>query len=64
VRVVHTTFDDWWEPFTLGVGPAGAFAASLDAEELDELRDRCRSKLPVAPFELTARTWAARGLHL
>jgi SAM-dependent methyltransferase len=64
VRVVHTTFDDWWEPFTLGVGPAGAFAASLDADGLDELRDRCRSKLPAAPFELTARTWAARGLHL
>ena len=23
VTVEHTTFDEWWEPFTLGVGPAG-----------------------------------------
>jgi SAM-dependent methyltransferase len=62
VRVVHPTFDDWWAPYTLGVGPAGAFAASLDAEGLEELRNRCRAKLPAPPFELTARTWAVRGL--
>ena len=29
VRVRHASFDDWWEPFTLGVGPAGAYVASL-----------------------------------
>jgi SAM-dependent methyltransferase len=62
VRVVHSTFDDWWEPYTLGVGPAGAFAASLGGNGLEDLRERCRTKLPAAPFELTARTWAARGL--
>jgi SAM-dependent methyltransferase len=61
VHAVHPTFDDWWEPFTLGVGPAGDFAAGLDDEQLAELRERCRSKLPEAPFELTARAWAARG---
>ena len=31
VRVEYASFDDWWEPFTLGVGPAGAYAAGLDA---------------------------------
>ena len=62
VRAVHETFEDWWEPFTLGVGPAGAFAAGLDDERRAELRERCRSKLPEPPFELTARAWAARGL--
>ena len=30
VRVRHASFDHWWEPFTLGVGPAGAYLASLD----------------------------------
>src|SRR5829696_1596201 len=25
VRVEHPTFEEWWEPFTLGVGPAGAY---------------------------------------
>ena len=62
VRVVHRTFDEWWEPYTLGVGPAGAFTASLDDEQRAELRERCRSKLPAPPFELSARAWAARGL--
>jgi SAM-dependent methyltransferase len=60
--VEHPTFEEWWEPFTLGVGPAGAYAAGLDPERLAELRERCRARLPAAPFVLTARAWAARGL--
>ena len=31
VDVEHPSFEEWWEPFTLGVGPAGAHVASLDA---------------------------------
>jgi len=62
VSVEHPTFEDWWEPFTLGVGPAGDYAAGLDPERRAELRERCREKLPGAPFVLTARAWAARGL--
>jgi SAM-dependent methyltransferase len=62
VRVEHPSFDEWWEPFTLGVGPAGGHTARLDAERQAQLRELCREKLPPAPFELTARAWAARGL--
>lgn len=62
VTVEHPTFDEWWEPFTLGVGPAGAHATGLDAEARDSLRDRCRALLPDEPFTLTARAWATRGL--
>jgi SAM-dependent methyltransferase len=58
----HPSFDEWWEPFTRGVGPAGSFVASLDPERQAELRERCRTLLPIAPFVLTARAWAARGL--
>lgn len=57
----HASFDAWWEPFTHGVGPAGSYATSLDPERQAELRERCRSLLPVAPFVITARAWAARG---
>jgi SAM-dependent methyltransferase len=57
----HPSFDDWWEPYTLGVGPAGAFVASLDEGRRAELRERCRALLPEAPFTLTARAWTARG---
>jgi SAM-dependent methyltransferase len=58
----HPSFDEWWEPFTSGVGPAGSYVASLDAERQAELREKCRALLPSAPFVLTARAWAACGL--
>jgi SAM-dependent methyltransferase len=62
VGVEHPTFEEWWEPFTLGVGPAGVYAAGLDAERQAQLRERCREMLPSPPFELTALAWAAQGL--
>lgn len=60
-EVEHPSFEEWWEPFTLGVGPAGAHVAGLDDGGRDALRDRCRELLPPAPFTITARAWAARG---
>lgn len=62
VSLEHPTFEDWWEPFTLGVGPAGGYVASLGPDRQAELRERCREKFPDAPFVLTSRAWAARGL--
>jgi len=62
ITVPHPSFDDWWEPFTFGVGPAGSYVAGLDATRQIELRDRCRHMLPSGPFTLRARAWAARGL--
>ena len=61
VSVEHASFEEWWEPFTFGVGPAGAYARSLDDTRLGELRARLRDTLPDAPFALTAVAWAARG---
>jgi SAM-dependent methyltransferase len=61
VSVEHATFDEWWAPFELGVGPAGAYVAALDGEERVALRERCRGLLPPAPFTLVAAVWAARG---
>jgi len=62
VSVEHRSFEDWWDPFMLGVGPAGGFAASLDAKRQARLRDLCREMQPAAPFAVAARAWAARGL--
>jgi SAM-dependent methyltransferase len=62
VTLEHSSFEDWWEPFTLGVGPAGDYAGGLGAERQAQLREACRELLPDAPFELTARAWVARGL--
>ncbi len=57
----YAGFDEWWGPFTQGVGPAGAYLARLDPERRTELRERCRAMLPEGSFVLTARAWAARG---
>jgi SAM-dependent methyltransferase len=62
ISVEHPSFDDWWEPFTLGVGPAGGYAVGLDAKRQAQLRELCHELLPTAPFLLTARALAARGL--
>jgi SAM-dependent methyltransferase len=62
VSAEHPTFEEWWEPYTLGVGPAGAYAAGLDPERQARLRELCREMLPPAPFTVTARAWAARGI--
>jgi SAM-dependent methyltransferase len=59
--LVHPTFDAWWEPFTLGVGPAGSYVASLDAAAVERLRLRCLELTGAGPFRIEARAWAARG---
>ena len=62
VRRAFGSFDEWWDPFTRGVGPAGSFFASLGPDERDQLREACRKVLPDGAFELSAYVWAARGL--
>lgn len=59
VAARYASFDDWWEPYTLGVGPAGAYLASLDDGRRAELRDLCARRLPDGPIEVTAAAWAA-----
>jgi len=61
-EVEHASFEEWWEPFTLGVGPAGAHVATLSARQRDRLRDLCRDRLPDGSFVIRAQAWAARGL--
>jgi SAM-dependent methyltransferase len=59
IRVRHVSFEQWWEPFTLGVGPAGAYVASLDGEHRAALREHCRRSLPGGPVEISASAWGA-----
>ncbi len=54
-------FDAWWEPFTRGVGPGGAYVAGLDEVRRTRLQDACRARLPDGPFVLSAAAWVARG---
>jgi SAM-dependent methyltransferase len=58
VHVRHASFEQWWERFTLGVGPAGTYVASLTPDRQAELRERCRRQLPASPVDITATAWA------
>jgi SAM-dependent methyltransferase len=62
VEVEHPTFEEWWEPFTRGVGPAGAYVQGLNTDERARLREICRRELGDGPFTVRAAAWSARGL--
>ena len=59
----YADFDDFWEPFTFGVGPGGAYCVSLDPPQREALREECFRQLgsPAGPLDLTARAWLVRG---
>jgi SAM-dependent methyltransferase len=57
----HATFEEWWEPFILGVGPAGRYVAGLDAESRDAIANLCREELGPGPFTITCAAWATRA---
>ncbi len=56
---VRQPFDEWWEAFTFGVGPAGAYVVSLSPEHQAALREQCRRELPTDPIDISATAWVA-----
>src|SRR5215469_5908045 len=46
VSVRFETFADWWEPFVLGIGPAGVYVSQLDDDRRELLRSRCEELFP------------------
>ena len=58
VRARYADFWQWWEPFTLGVGPAGAYVASMSPPRRAALAERCRNLLPAGPVTVSATVWA------
>lgn len=54
-------FDDWWVPYTAGVGPAGAYVAGMETAPREKLRERCEQLLPAGPFEIPATAWCMRA---
>ena len=63
VAAAYKDFDDLWEPFTTGVGPAGAYCSALSRTDREALKGSYRSRLgsPQGPFELSARAWLVCG---
>jgi SAM-dependent methyltransferase len=60
------SFADYWDPFLLGQGPAGAYVRRLGRNTALALREEIQRRLPLTaedqPFVLTARMWAVRGI--
>lgn len=63
VSAEYESFEDLWEPYTAGVGPAGAYAVSLPPDRQEALKALYRERLeaPEGPFSLSARAWYATG---
>jgi SAM-dependent methyltransferase len=62
VEADYSGSDEFWEALAGGAGPAGAWAAKLDGDELVAAQEEMRRQLgdPAGPFTLTGRAWAAR----
>lgn len=64
VPTPFASFEDYWQPFLGGQGPAPAYAMALEEMARARLRERLRARVPVeadGSISLTARAWAARG---
>jgi SAM-dependent methyltransferase len=63
VEAGYSGFEDLWQPLESGVGPSGAYAVALPAENRARLREELRRRLGAgeAPFRLTARAWCVVG---
>jgi SAM-dependent methyltransferase len=63
VTAHYDGFEDLWAPLEQGVGPSGAYAASLGEAHRAELKGELRRRLGVDsdPFELSARAWVVSG---
>jgi SAM-dependent methyltransferase len=58
------SFENYWQPFLGGQGPAPAYAMSLSEPARVRLRERIRERLPIQPdgsISLIARAWAVRS---
>ena len=62
VEASYDDFEEFWGALGAGVGPAGAWVASLDDEQRTVARAELYRQLdePDGPFTLTGRAWAAR----
>jgi SAM-dependent methyltransferase len=63
IPTLFADFDDYWQPFLGGQGPAPAYAMALDEAARARLRGRIEKRLDSSggPISLTARAWAARA---
>jgi hypothetical protein len=61
IEMPFASFDDYWQPFLGGQGPAGVYTAGLAESARHALESRLREHLGDTGFTLEARAWTVRG---
>jgi SAM-dependent methyltransferase len=65
IEQTYASFNDYWEPFTKGAGPGGAYVVSLSQDRRERLEAHIRKRLlgdrNDGQFKLTATAWCVRG---
>jgi SAM-dependent methyltransferase len=65
VPTIFADFDDYWQPFTLGAGPAPGYCMSLSPEARERLREGLSDSLPRSDdgsIRLKTRAWAVKAV--
>jgi len=66
IKMRFESLADYWDPFLLGQGPAGAYVRRLDRDKLQALRNEVRLRLSWSaenkPVVLPARVWSVCGI--
>ena len=62
IEMAFESFDDYWQPFLCGQGPAGVYVSSLSVSARHALESKLRERLGGDGFGLRARAWAVRGV--
>jgi SAM-dependent methyltransferase len=61
IETRFASFEDYWQPFTLGAGPAPGYCVSLPEDRRAALRQRLMEDVGgEGPVSFTARAWAAK----
>lgn len=65
IPTIFQNFDDYWNPFLGGAGPAPTYLAAVSDEVREQIRQHlqaCLTSTRDSPIELTARAWAVQGV--
>jgi hypothetical protein len=66
IWTIFKNFEDYWDPFLGGQGPAGSYLVSIDKDLQTGIRNNLLSRLPVeadGSIKLLARAIAVRGIR-
>jgi hypothetical protein len=59
IDMAFASFEDYWQPFLCGQGPAGVYVSSLSESARHALESKLRADVDLT---MRARAWAVRGV--